>query len=370
MRRHRSILSVLLTVTAFGTGARAQDIPIAAGFVLSGPVAAYGEDAKIGADIAVAEINAKGGVLGRKLKVEYEDTGADRAKAVAIYRKFGARAEVPAFLSISTIELVALDPVANEVRLPLMSVGSAAPMAKFSPYTFRIQLIVNKALPAVFTLLKEQKGAKSIAVIYDTVNNYNVGEMESVKAGVAPAGLELKTVESFSTGDQNFSLQLTRIAQTNPDLLYVAATTNEAALIISQARGLGIKAQILGGAGLNDNRIFALPGKAAHGIMTFFPFDAKDQRPIVQTFVKLYAEKYKKELPPAYVALGYDGIHLIADAIRRAGSTDREAVRKALGETSFEGANGKFRYDGSGDNLEQRPHIFAYGDNGYERISK
>lgn len=347
------------------------DIVIAGGFVLSGPVAAYGEDAKIGVDLGVAEINAKGGVNGRKVRVDYEDTGADRAKAVAIYRKFAARPEVVAFMSISTIELVALDPVAEEVKLPLLSVGSAAPMAKFSPYTFRMQLIVNKALPAVFTLLKEQKGAKTISVIYDTVNNYNVGEMESVKAGVGPAGLELKGVESFSTGEQNFSLQLTRIAQSNPDLLYVAATTNEAALIINQARALGMKAQILGGAGLNDNRVFQLPGKAAHGIMTFFPFDAKDTRPVVQNFVKLYADKYKKELPPAYVALGYDAIHLVVDAIKRAGSADREAFRKTLGETAgYEGANGKFRYSGSGDNLEQRPHIFAYGEKGFERISK
>lgn len=356
---------------AMALPSQSQDITVAAGFVLSGPIAAYGEDGRIGVDLGVAEINAKGGVLGRKMAVVYEDTGADRAKAVAIYRKFGARADVAAFLSISTIELVALDPVANDVKLPMISVGSAAPMAKFSPYTFRVQLIVNKALPAVFTLLKEQKSAKSISVIYDTVNNYNVGEMESVKAGVGPAGLELKAVESFSTGDQNFSLQLTRIAQSNPDILYVAATTNEAALIISQARGLGIKAHILGGAGLNDNRIFALPGKAAHGIMTFFPFDAKDERPVVQNFVKQYTDKYKTGTPPAYVALGYDTILLIADAIKRAGSTDREAIRKALGETSsFEGTNGKFRYSGSGDNLEQRPHIFAYGDSGYQRISK
>lgn len=375
MRATTRRVAILAMVAAAALPAVAQaqqgDIVIAGGFVLSGPVAAYGEDAKIGVDLGVAEINAKGGVLGRKVRVDYEDTGADRAKAVAIYRKFAARPEVAAFMSISTIELVALDPVAEEVKLPLLSVGSAAPMAKFSPYTFRMQLIVNKALPTVFALLKEQKGAKTISVIYDTVNNYNVGEMESVKAGVGPAGLELKGVESFSTGEQNFSLQLTRIAQSNPDLLYVAATTNEAALIISQARALGLKAQILGGAGLNDNRVFQLPGKAAHGIMTFFPFDAKDPRPVVQGFVKLYADKYKKELPPAYVALGYDAIHLIVDGIKRAGSPDRETLRATLAATEgYDGANGKFRYKGSGDNLEQRPHIFAYGEQGFERISK
>lgn len=351
--------------------ATAQDIVVGGGLVLSGPIAAYGDDAKVGVDLAVEVVNAKGGINGRKVRVDYEDTGADRAKAVAIYRKFAARPDTVAMLSISSIEFVALDPVANDVKLPLISIGSAAPASTFSPWSFRIQLIVNKALGPVLTELKKQKGVKSVAVIYDAANNYNVGEMQSVKDAAPGAGIELKGIESFSTGEQNFSLQLTRIAGSNPDLLYVAATTNEAALIIAQARALGIKAAIIGGAGLNDNRIAALPGNAAVGVMTFFPFDAQDKRPAVQEFVAKYRDKYKKDVPPAYVALGYDSLMLIADAVRRAGSTDREAIRKALGMTqNLEGANGQFSYNGSGDNLVQKPHIFAYTDKGFVRIDK
>lgn len=350
---------------------QAQDIVVGGGFVLSGPIAAYGEDAKIGVDLAVEVLNAKGGINGRRIRVDYEDTGADRAKAVAIYRKYAARPEVVAMLSISSIEFVALDPVANDVKLPIVSVGSAAPMAKFSDWSFRIQLIVNKAMGPVLTELKSRRGYKSVAVIFDTANNYNVGEMQSVKDAAAGAGYEFKGTESFSTNEQNFTLQLTRIAQMNPDLLYVAATTNEAALIVNQARALGVKAAIIGGAGLNDNRVASLPGKAAHGIMTFFPFDAQDARPVVQEFVAKYREKHKKDVPPAYVALGYDALMLVADAVRRSSPTDRDAIRKAIGQTrDLQGANGAFTYSGSGDNQIQKPNIFVFGDKGFARIDR
>ena len=93
-----------LALASFSQAAKAQsDIVVGAGFVLSGPIAAYGEDGKIGMDIAAEEINAKGGVLGRPLRIVYEDTGADRAKAVATYRKFAADPNVVAFSTISSI---------------------------------------------------------------------------------------------------------------------------------------------------------------------------------------------------------------------------------------------------------------------------
>jgi branched-chain amino acid transport system substrate-binding protein len=370
----RGVIAVVIALLALPAAATwaADEVVIGAGFVLSGDFASYGTDAKLGIDLAVDEINAAGGVVGRRLRVEYVDTGADRAKAVAHYRKFAARPEVAMFLSISSIEFVALDPVAAEVKLPFISVGSAAPFPKFSPYSFRIQLIVDKAMGPVLGRLKELRGIKTVSVMYATDNNYNVGEMESVRAAAPANGLQLSDVESFKRGDQDFSLQLTRIKAREPDLLYVAATTDEAALIISQSRGLGVKSLILGGAGFNDPRIADLPGKAARGVMTFFPFDPTDPRPIVQSFVRLYRAKYGADkTPPAYVALGYDATRLVADAVRRAGSTDREAVRKALGATRrFEGVNGFFSYDGSGDNLEQKPNIFVMGEKGYERLTK
>ncbi len=367
-KRLAFICSLFLCVMiALAPSQAADDIVIGGGLTLSGSAAAYGEDGKTGADIAVGEINAKGGVLGHKLRIDYDDTGTDRARAVAIYRKYAADPNVVAMLSISSIELVALDPLANEVKLPILSIGSAATFAKFSPYTFRMQVIVGKAMPTVLTRVKTAKNLTTVSILYDVKNNYTVSEMEAVKASAPAVGLELKGVESLSTGEQDFSLQLTRIAEQNPDLLYLAATTDEAALAISQARELGIKAQILGGAGLNDPRIGSLAKSGAYGTMTFTPFSPKDDRPIVQAFVAQYQKKFAKSEPPAYVALGYDAVMILADAIKRAGSADRGAVRNALGTIkNFEGLNGLYTYDGSGDNVRQEPRLLVYGPNGYD----
>jgi branched-chain amino acid transport system substrate-binding protein len=356
-----------LPLAAVSPGVAADDIVLGGGLTLSGAAAAYGEDGRTGADIAAAEINARGGIAGRKLRIDYDDTGMERARAVAIYRKYAARPDVVAMLSISSVELVALDPLANEVKLPILSIGSAATFAKFSPYTFRLQVIVGKAMPTVLSQVKAAKGLKSVSVMYDVKNNFTVSEMEAVKAAAPGVGLELKGIESFTTGDQDFSLQLIRIAEQKPDLFYLAATTDEAALAISQARELGIKAQILGGAGLNDPRIGALAKEGAYGTITFAPFSPKDERPIVRLFVTEYQKKFNKTEPPAYVALGYDAVMLVADAIRRAGTTDREAVRAALGTTkNLEGLNGLYTYDGSGDNVRQEPRLLVYGPNGYD----
>jgi branched-chain amino acid transport system substrate-binding protein len=367
---HLWTVLALAAALASATSARAQDIVIGAGLVISGPFASYGSDAKAGVDLAIEEINAKGGVLGRKVRADYEDTAGDRAKAVAVYRKYAARPEVPAALFISSAEFVAINPVSKEAGLPFISIGSVIPFTDFSPSAFRINLILSNAMGAVLDQLRT-KGVKRISIIYDQVNNQTVAEADIVKAGLPKAGMELAGVETYSTGDQNFTLQLTRIAQTNPDLLWVSATTDEGALIISQARALGMKVGIIGGAGLNDNRIGALSGGSAKGVMTFALFNANDPRPTVKNFVAGFKAKYKNDTPAAYNALGYDAVGLIADAIKRAGSTDRDAVRKALGQTqSFEGVNGSFRYSGSGDNLAQTPQILVFGDKAYEPAAK
>jgi branched-chain amino acid transport system substrate-binding protein len=361
-----SMLASLLLVLGVSAAALAQDIIISGALVASGPYGAYGTDARAGIDLKVEELNAAGGVLGRKIRVIYDDTGGDRAKAVALYRQYGDRPDTVFAFSIASSEFVALNPVTNQVGLPLISIGSSIPFKDFSPWSFRVNLILDKAMASVMQQLKEIKRVKTIAVIHDTVNNFTVAEMETVKANAGGAGLQVLGVESFNTGEQNFTLQLTRLASLNPDVLWVSATTDEAALIISQARALGIKAPIIGGAGLNDPRIGALPGGAALGVMTFALFNPADPRPATAAFVRRYGDKNNGQTPAAYVALGYDAMGLVADAIRRANSVARDAVRKALGETqNYEGANGPFRYQGSGDNLAQSPRLLVFTDKGF-----
>ena len=134
---------------------------------------------------------------------------------------------------------------------------------------------------------------------------------------------------------------------------------------------MGITVPILGGAPLNDPKIGDLAGKAAYGVMTFASYSPKESRAAVKEFLALYKQKTGRDNPPIYVSLGYDAVGLLAQAVARAGSTNREAIREALGSTKdFEGVNGKFTYDGSGDNLRQEPRILVFGPNGFEPLTQ
>lgn len=371
MKRFITTVSLAALMAAGTVAMAAEDIVIGAGFLLSGRFATYGEAAKAGVDMRVQEVNDAGGLLGRKVSIDYVDTKADRALAVANYRKWGAQKNVAAMLTISSIEFLALDPVGPEVKLPFVSVGSAAAIDEFKPWSFRVALIVSKAMGPVLEELKSMYGIKTVGVIYDTTNNFTVSEMETVKQVAPQVGLRITNIESFTGGDQDFALQISRMKQDEPDVLYVAATTGEAALIISQMRAFGMKSRMIGGAGLNDPHIADLPGKAANGVMTYFPFDVNDPRPLVQNFVKKYKAAHGGNQPSAFVAAGWDATNLIVDSIRRAGSLDRDKIRRAMASTkNLEGLNGMFSYDGAGDNLVQKPNIFAMTDGAYKRISK
>lgn len=351
-----------------GGNARAQEVVVGAASVISGPFASYGADATTGIKLAVDEINGGGGILGHKVRVQFDDTSGDRAKAVALYRKYAAEPDMVAAMSISSPEFVALDPVAGEVKLPLISIGSTIPSDKFSPYTFRTNFILSKSIRPVLASLKKQ-GTSRIAILYDNGANYTVAEMEGVKTEAPKAGLGVVGVEAFTTGDQNFTLQLTRLVGQKPDMIWVAGMTDEAALIITQARAMEIKSKIIGGAGMNDPRIGALDD-AAQEVMTYALFNSNDPRPQVINFVANFRKANNGQAPSAYNALGYDAMWLLADALKRAGAIDREALRAALAATKdFVGVDGPFRYEGSGDNLAQSPNLLIYSGKAFSPLT-
>ena len=369
------LVTIAATMTlcsiALAAPARADDILIGGAIPFSGANATYGDDVKLGVTLGLADINAHGGVLGRQLQVRYEDSQSDRSKAAALFHKFADDRAICAIFSYSTDEFVAVDPLATALKVPNISLGSAGAVTRISPYSFRVMVIVDKVMDRVLQQLQQLKHVKTLAVIYESSNNYTVTELAAVRKAAKTLGIEVSDVESFSRGDQNFTLPLTRILQTKPDLFIVSAATNEAVPIIVQARSLGIEAPIFGGTSMNDPRIGQLAGPAALGVITYFPFDARDPRPLVKTFMAQFQKQSGEREPSGHTATAYDAIHLLADAIRRAGSTDRDAIRAALGSTKdFEGVNGSYSYDGSGDNLTQTPHLFAWTASGYQRIAQ
>lgn len=344
-----------------------EPVTLGCPLILSGPISPYGIDNRAGIEIALDHLNEDGGVLGGTVTCEFEDTAFEAEQAITLMRSM-AQSDIPVSIGpVSTVEAVAVAPIAEQLQLPFISTGSAGPWeGDFNPYVFRVNITTVDVLPDVLARLQELRDIETAAILYDQSQDYTVSERDTAQSALTDLGVEVLGTEAFSAGDRNYGPQLSNITQGGvPDLIYLGATTEEAALIIAQARERGIDSLFLGGAGLNDPSILEISDGAAAGAITFFPFNPTSDREIVQRFVSEYEARHDGATPPAYAALGYDATMLAADAIERAGSTDREAVRDALASTDgLELVNGSYTYEGSGDNVAAEVNLFELAEDG------
>lgn len=236
-------------------------------------------------------------------------------------------------------------PIFAEAKVPAVAVSATNPnVTKGNEYYFRVcfldpfQGTVGAAY--AFNVLK----AKKVAIIREVSNDYSVGLAkffvdEFVKLSGDPASIV--ATSDYNTGDQDFSAQLTNIKQFAPDAIFAPGNYTESALIIKQARALGMTAQFIGGDTWDAATFLEVGGAAVEG-STFSTFFANDV-PINKTsevFLKAFRDEYKKE-PAAVSALGYDAYMVIMDAITRAGSAEPQKIRDALTQTKdFEGSAG------------------------------
>lgn len=188
--------------------------------------------------------------------------------------------------------------------------------------------------------------AKRIAILTDNKNDYSVGLTEFFRDTVKQLGGEIVAEESYAEGDIEFKAQLTAMKAENPDVIYVPGYYTECALIARQARELGLTATLLGGDGWDSPKTVEIGGKAVEGVYFTNHYSPEDQRPEVQKFITDYRKKYGGKTPDAMAVLGYDAMKMMADAIRRAGTTDGAKVRDALATTKdFPGVSGQISID-------------------------
>ena len=330
----------------------------------------FGTRSLRGKQLAVEKLNASGGINGAKIELEVFDTRTDKAQAIAGLKKFGAQKDVVAISGpLSSMELVAAAPVAEEIGILLISPGSASVWkGKFNDWTFRNQLVTMKSTKPFVKALQEKLGIKTMAIFYEVDNDNTASVMRLLKDQLCPElGITVTQIEPCRFGDSDFSVQATKLQQKEPDMIFMAVPMETSGTAIKQIRERGIKSHMMGGPEFNDPKIYQVSGEHAQGVFTVVPFNPADQRPMVKDLVKMYKERFKEEFP-TYVALGYDNVMLLADAIRRANTTtDRKAVRDALGSTkNFEGMCGLYTYQNSGDNVDPTIHILRMNRGVYE----
>jgi branched-chain amino acid transport system substrate-binding protein len=331
---------------ASGEGKVTADIGVIS--YISGPGAAYGEAITNGLKLANEEINKEGDV---KINLVIEDSAGKQDQALTAAQKLMNSKNVTAIIgpTLST-EMNVVGPEADLNGVPIMGTSTTAEgIPQIGEYVFRNSLPEALAIPASIDKAIEKYDAKKVAILYGNDDVFTKSGFDTMKKAAEEKGLEILTIETFQKGQSDYNAQLTKIKGLKPDMILASALYNEGAVIMDQARKLGIDVPFVGGNGFNSPEVIKIAGDAANGLIVATPWygDKDDQK--VQDFVKKYEEKYGKK-PDQFAAQAYDALYIMAEALKKAGDADRDAVRDALAETKdFQGILGSFSFDKDGD---------------------
>jgi branched-chain amino acid transport system substrate-binding protein len=346
------VVSCLLAFTMFGCKRGGGDsVAIGAVFPLSGPVAFYGNESRDGALLAIDEINAAGGLLGRTLTLLSEDDEGDGAKALNAFTKLVSRDKVQFILGSSTSgATMAMTQQAQQNKVILNSPSATnVNVTRAGDYIFRACFIdpFQGIVGADFAY--ETLGARRAAVLYDAGADYNTGLADEFKKQFRSIGGQVVADEAYQTGEVDFNAQVTRIRAANPDVIYLPNYYNDVSLQAKQLRDQGINVPLVGGDGWDG-----LTDNAGNEVLNTywssgFASDTTDPRGMA--FVRAFQAKYNRTASQ-FAALGYDAMMLIADGIKAAGTFDTAAVKDAMARINGSYVTGNIRFDSNRDPIK------------------
>ncbi len=347
-RRFNPLAVACFWAFACATGARAAD-PVTIGSVeiLTGPNNKYGVAIKNGFDLALAEVNKAGGVLGAPLAIAYEDSAGNKDQAINAVRALIGAKNAPLILGPTlSNEMFAAGPIANQRKIPIVGTSTTAVgITAIGPYVFRTSLPEADVVPVTLRTARDRFGVKKVAVMYANDDAFSKSGYDVMKAALEKLGIETLTTETFGTKDTDFSAQMTKVKSLNPDAIVVSALVEPAAGILLAKKALGIPAsvRVIGGNGLNSPKIGEIAGDAADGVIVGSPWFIGKADPVNQKFVAAYREQYNSD-PDQFAAQAYDTLFIVADAIKAAGAADPEKIKDALGKVKHTGVLGPFSF--------------------------
>ncbi len=304
-----------------------------------------------GFELAVTEIN-NSQFSGVNIKLIVEDGQSTVENAVEAYNKLIHQDGVSAILGPATsMQAQAVFPIAQQNRVVTISSTSAARgLSAIGDFIFRTALTTDVLIPSGVRITQEKLGYKKVATIYDEIDLFSTDSDAVVKEALTANGVEILTTETLQTGETDFSAQLTRIKDSNPDAIFISAAVIETPEIMIQGRQLGIPADVpfLISVTFASSQI-ELAGDAAEGAITFTSWISTADTPGNQGFVQNYRAAYGIE-PDIWAAQSYATVYILTEAIANAQSTDPAAIRDALANiTDFDTILGKFSFNAVGD---------------------
>lgn len=323
---------------------------------LTGDYATYGISVKQGAELAMEEINAKGGVDGWQVKVRIEDDQADSAQAIQGYATlFDDGMDVTLGGTTSGQCIAITEEAVKDGMLLLTPSGSQLECTKYDN-CFRVCFEDSAQGLYAANFIKDNNVGQKVAIIYEKSNDYSNGLRQSFVDTAAKIGLEVVTEQAYTNqSNTDFSVQLQAVKESGADLLFMPIYAQEAAYIITQANKAGLDVTFFGGDGFDGiiEKIGADNTALLDGVMLLTPFAADSQTEPTKSFTAAYKEKYGAT-PDQFAADAYDAVYAICAAMEHAGVTPddenfNEAMIKAMTEIEVVGTTGTIKWDANGE---------------------
>ncbi|MBR1271981.1 branched-chain amino acid ABC transporter substrate-binding protein [Bradyrhizobium sp. AUGA SZCCT0222] len=332
---------------ALSTTALAQDINIAVAGPMTGGESAFGRQMKNGAEQAVADINAAGGVLGKKLALQVGDDACDPKQARSVAEKF-ASAKIPFvaghFCSSSSIPASEAYADGNVLQITPASTNPLFTERKLWNVARVCGRDDQQGLIAADYIVKNYKG-KNVAILNDKTT-YGKGLADETKKALNKAGVTEKMFESYNKGDKDFNAIVSRLKRDNIDLVFVGGYHQESGLILRQMRDQGLKTVLMAGDALNDKEFASIAGPAAEGTLFTFGPDPRN-KPTAKEIVAKF--KAKNIDPEGYTLYTYAAMQVWTKAVAKVGSTDPKKVMEAIKAGEWDTVLGKMGFDAKGD---------------------
>ncbi len=355
--KKRSLFSLLVALALMLSAvapALAEDVIKIGGIgVLSGDYGKYGLAVKEGVDLYVKQINAAGGVLGKQVEMVWEDTEGKADLAINAYNKVVEQDGVAGIIgAVLSGESKALAEVSSEDGVPQITPSSTAyDVTTDRPNVFRTCFLDPFQGNAIANYMAKQ-GIKKAAVLYDNATEYSNGLYEAFKAKAEAEGVEIVATEAAAYGEKDYKTQLTTIKNANPEAVFLPYYGADAAMILAQAKEIGLDVKFYGADGISDIVDLVTDKALLTNLVYTDHFTTDAESPKAVEFVKAFEAEHGKLPTISFSATGYDAVLVLLSAIEAAGSTDRAAVVAAIKASNVVGVSGNITFDDHNDPIK------------------
>lgn len=362
-----AVIGVMTAGLVFaGTSARAE-ISIAVAGPMTGQYATFGEQMKNGAEMAVKDINAAGGVLGEQLKLFVEDDACDPKQAVAVANKAGSEGVVFVAGHFCSGSSIPASKVYEEENIIQISPASTNPKLTDEGgwNVFRVCGRDDQQGGVAGNYIADKFPGKKIAILHDKTA-YGKGLADETKRQLNSRGVTEAMYEAFTAGEKDYSAVVSKLKGAGIDVIYLGGYHTEGGLIIRQAAEQGYRPQLISGDAFVTEEFWKITGDTGQGtLMTFSPDPRKnlDAAPVVERFRKAGIE------PEGYTLYTYGAIQAWKQAVEKVGSVeDPEKVAEALKDMEFDTVLGNFSFDDKGDVTAPGYVFYVWKDGAYDYV--